>query len=243
MPAFLFLWTCRPSRPPFRLPPKLTGSLPGAKACTLSPGRIPAQSPPGFGRHPMSMSTQPRRAAGAGRGDAGADGARRRAYDRHRGRACGASAVGAGGRDPARARRRCAGGFRGAAVRPCRRRGPHPLRGGGARGHCGGDLALRRRTQAGDSEDPYRDGAAGRRSPAQERLHHRTRQRRHAVPGRFGHGRADRAGSRRPTPGASRLCRRARPCRCAGQAFDRGRSVRRGAARKRDPDSCRPHRR
>ena len=104
------------------------------------------------------------------------------------------------GRGQAAARRheRGAGRFRRAAVRPRRAGGPGRLR---------GPTSLRRwpreawaflaRAQARRAENPLRIARCRGRRASQVDLGDRDRQRRHAVPGRFGDGRTDRARPRR----------------------------------------------
>ena len=73
-------------------------------------------------------------------------------------------------------------------------------------------------------------------------LDHRDDQQRHAVPARFGDGRADRAGRRCAPRAASDLHGGARPHRRADRLPRRGAGGRRGIARKLHPDPCRAHR-
>ena len=96
--------------------------------------------------------------------------------------------------------------------------GPGALRRGRARGACARGVVVLRRAQGGRAENPLRVAGrvAGRSS--QDDLGHRDRQRRHAVPGRLGDGRACRARPRRPPGRASDRCGRARQGRQAQSA-------------------------
>ena len=94
-------------------------------------------------------------------------------------------------------------GARGAGGRGALWRG-RPRRAGRA------GLRFSGRARAGRAENPLRDGDAARLRRAQVDLGDRDRQRRHAVPGRLGDGRARRAPARGPAGGASDLRRDAR---------------------------------